>query len=57
MVPVMLTDVLEVEDGQGAEPERVRLPFESVPVKLKVVEFSESLIVPVSTLPVCERVT
>jgi hypothetical protein len=57
MVPVMLTDVLEVEDGQGADPERVRLPFESVPVKLKVVEFSESLIVPVSTLPVCERVT
>jgi hypothetical protein len=53
----MLTDWVVVEEGQGVEPERVRLPLESVPVKLNVVEFSESLIVPVSTLPVCESVT
>jgi hypothetical protein len=39
---------------QDVDPVMVRLPPESVPIKLKVMGTSEFVIVPVSAVPVCD---
>jgi hypothetical protein len=51
--------VVSVLRLQGVDPETVKFPLESVPLKLKVVvamAFTEFVIVPVSAVPVCDTV-
>ncbi len=53
-VPVMLVVSVTCESGQGVDPVMVRFSPESVPMKLKDMGTIELMIVPVSTVPVCE---
>ena len=46
----------ELAEEQGVDPVIVRLPLESVPIKLKVFAFIVFMIVPVNVVPVCDTV-
>jgi hypothetical protein len=53
----MLVDSVTLDDGQGTDPVMVKLPFASVPVKLKVMGARAFFMVPVKAVPVCDIAT
>jgi hypothetical protein len=50
----MLVDSEVVFGSQGVDPVIVKLPFDSVPIKSKVMGTREFVIVPVNAVPVCD---
>ena len=55
IVPVILADWVALEEGQDVDPESVRAPPDSVPVRLWVRALIVFLIEPVNAVPVCDR--